>query len=88
MSVADEVRRYLEGELAQGGAAISLDDHAPLIGTVIDSLGLLNLVLFVEVQFDIVVDDTEVTVSHFRTIADLAAFVTRKQTAEAAGEPR
>jgi len=85
MSVADEIRGYLEDELAQSGTAVSLDDSAPLIGTVFDSLGLLNLVVFIEERFDIVVDDPEITVNNFRTIENLASFVNGKSSTLPAG---
>jgi acyl carrier protein len=51
------------------------DDHPLLTSGVIDSLGLIRLVGFLESEFGIRVDDRELVPSNFGTIASIAAFI-------------
>jgi acyl carrier protein len=45
---------------------------------IVDSLGILDLVSFLETEFAIVVSDEELLPENFQTIERLAAFVQRK----------
>lgn len=57
-----------------------LDDTDPLLESgVIDSLGVLDLVAFIESEFTITVDDEELLPENFQDIARIAAYVERKQ---------
>ena len=46
----------------------------------INSLFALQLVLFVESEFGITVTNEDLDIKHFRTISNIAAFITQKQT--------
>lgn len=46
---------------------------------VLDSMGLVRLIQFVEQQFGITIPDTDVTPDLFNSPADLAAYVAGKQ---------
>lgn len=60
-------------------------DYDLLAGGVIDSLGLLKVIAWLEDRFGIVVEDLEIAPDNFRTVADMNAFVRRaSQTAERA----
>lgn len=48
---------------------------------IIDSTGVLELVGFLEEQYEVEVADTEMLPENFETIAALTAFVRRKQSA-------
>lgn len=62
-----------------------VNDEQPLLGGgVIDSLGILELVAFLETEFKIVVADEELLPANFGTVRDLAEFVSKKQTASCA----
>lgn len=57
-----------------------VEDEAPLLGEgIIDSTGVLELVMFVEETFGITVADEDVLPENFDSIATLAAYVERKQ---------
>lgn len=57
-----------------------VDDGASLMGEgIIDSTGVLELVMFVEETFGIVVADDEVLPENFDSITSLAAYVERKE---------
>jgi acyl carrier protein len=50
----------------------------------LDSTGILNLVLFVESTFDVTVDGTDITPDNFDSISRLTDYVRRKQTSPTA----
>ena len=57
-----------------------LQDTDPLIEHgVIDSLGILDVVAFIESEFKVVVDDEELVPDNFQTISKIAAYVERKR---------
>ncbi len=49
---------------------------------IVDSLGVLDLVSFLEQEFAISVSDEELVPEHFRTIECLAAFVQKRSGAD------
>ncbi len=60
-------------------------DYDLLAGGVIDSLGLLKVIAWLEDRFGVVVEDLEIAPDNFRTVADMNAFVRRaSRTAERA----
>jgi acyl carrier protein len=57
-----------------------LDDHAALLTSgIIDSLGMLDLVGFLEKSFAIQLSDDELTPENFASIASLTLFVEMKR---------
>jgi acyl carrier protein len=60
------------------------DDFDLLTGGVVDSLGLLKVVAWLEDEFDIGVDDSELGPDSFRTVAAIKAYVdSARETAHA-----
>jgi acyl carrier protein len=58
----------------------SLDDTDPLLESgIIDSLGVLDLVDFIEVKFAVVVADDELVPENFQNIARIAAYIESKR---------
>ena len=47
---------------------------------VVDSLGILDLVTFLENEFQVVVSDEELTPEHFETIEGMVKFIEKKKT--------
>jgi acyl carrier protein len=41
-------------------------------------LGLMQMISFIEEEFDVAIDDAEVTASNFRTVADIERLVEQK----------
>lgn len=69
------LRHFLPDEPAD-----SLGDETPLqTSGVLDSLAALELVAFLEKEFDIEIDVYDTSVERFDCIADIAAVVRRKQ---------
>jgi acyl carrier protein len=73
--VKDKIRKFLSEEVLfeEGGAAIK-DDQA-LVGDVLDSLALMQLVEYIEQEFEIEVADEDVTPENFQTLNDLERYV-------------
>ena len=80
MSVTSELEAFIVEEitLGRGIQSIGPDDDL-LAGGIMDSLGVTQLVAFLEDRFDIRVTDEELTPSNFRTLAAIEAFVGCKQ---------
>jgi acyl carrier protein len=81
MAVNEKIRSFIQSELLWQGAVDELDDDTLLIEAgVVDSLGIVRLVSFVESEFGISVGDTELLPEHFESIRTLSDFVEEKQT--------
>ena len=76
----DEVREYIIENLLFGedGQELSNDDSL-LDKGVIDSTGVMELVAFLEEQFEITVADTELVPENLDSINRMAQFVHRKR---------
>lgn len=82
MTVPDDVRRFLLAELEYLGDEEELTTDYPLLEAgVLDSLGIMALVEYLEAEFDIVIDEDDVVAEHFLTIAAVAALVSTKRAA-------
>jgi acyl carrier protein len=75
--VEREVRKFLI-EHFFSGRADKLRDEGSLLGDVIDSAGILDLVIYLQDRFAITVEDDEVTPGNLDTVHNLVAYVTRK----------
>jgi acyl carrier protein len=70
--IADEI-------LSQPGRA--LDENEKLISSgLIDSLSLVDIALFVEEEYQVIIDDTELNADTFDTLAELAAIIRSRQS--------
>jgi len=82
MTPTDSVRSFILSELNFPGKPEELADDYPLLEReVVDSLGILKLVTFLEANMDIEIDDEDLVPDHFATIADIARLVAAKQAA-------
>lgn len=79
MTTAVTVRNFLLSELHWDETKGALTPEFGLIENhVVDSMGLLMLVSFVEQQFGIELADEELVPAHFGTIASIASLVDKK----------
>jgi acyl carrier protein len=74
MEVANRIAWFIKEEVVLDPEA-SLAKDAPLLEGILDSMALMQLVAFLEEEFDIEIEDTEVTAENFRTIADIERLV-------------
>jgi acyl carrier protein len=75
--IEQEVRSFLTEKFLFGGSE-ALNDDVPLLGNVIDSQGVIELIVFIQERFNIVVDDEEVTTDNFVSVKSAVAFIEKK----------
>jgi acyl carrier protein len=80
MQIETKIKDYIAKNLlfSEEGYTYA-DDVSFLQEGIIDSLGVMELVEFVQKEFGIKVEQTEVTPEHFDSVAKLAAFVKAKK---------
>jgi acyl carrier protein len=77
--VKGAIRRFVLSEFLQGEAESNVPDELRLrTDGIVDSIGTLRLVRFVEERFGVEIQPHETGVEHFDSIADIAALVARK----------
>jgi acyl carrier protein len=76
-----EVREFVVKHFLSGRAD-KLRDDGSLMGDVIDSMGVLELVTFLQDRFKITVEDEEVIPANLENINRLAVFVAKKLDAK------
>jgi len=75
------LRSFIAEELFYGADHGALADDQPLQETgVIDSMGMLRLVTFLEETFGIEVLDSEVVPEHLGTLGGIISFIERKRS--------
>jgi acyl carrier protein len=80
MSAQDSVRDFIVSELRFRGQAKDLKGDYPLLeNDVLDSMGIFQVVSFLESEFGIEVDDEDLVPDNFGTIDDIARLVESKQ---------
>ncbi|HWP30071.1 MAG TPA: acyl carrier protein [Chloroflexota bacterium] len=77
MEVAQKLKHFIATELMYADDdALSSDE--PLLGSgIVDSLGIMRLVSYIEEEFGVVVPEDQLIPDHFQTVTRLAAFVER-----------
>jgi acyl carrier protein len=75
MTTSSVLLDYVKKELAVGSKRnIQMDDDLLSAG-IIDSLGVLQLVAFIEEQFDIQMPDEDVVLENFQSVNSLANYL-------------
>ena len=78
MNTQTELERFIIDELLSGSRP-GIKPDEPLTSGLIDSLGTLRLITFLEEKYGIQVGDGEVGDENFGTLGRLQAFVDRKR---------
>jgi acyl carrier protein len=74
MNTQASIKHFLTTELLRDNQNLSVDDNLLLSG-VVDSLGVMLLISYVEQQFSIQVPPEHVTIEHFQSIRAIAEYV-------------
>jgi acyl carrier protein len=85
MQVADieaEIRNFLSHRLPVASGD-GLRDEDPLLGSILDSNGVIELVEFLQERFGITIDDEDITMENLDSVKNAAAFVNRKVSTKA-----
>ncbi len=82
--IEESIRSYLaENIIFSGNGYPYADDTSFLNEGIVDSMNILELVLFVEERFGVKVEDQEIIPDNFDSVSRLAAYV-RSKASEAA----
>ena len=85
-SVTEVISEFIQLNFISDGSEIDADTSFSESG-VVDSVGMLEVILFIEERFGVTVDDRDVTREQFDSIAGLAAYVEAKQSGRPLGTP-
>ena len=79
MDLRADLTQYIQSNLLSEDAGQPLEPHTDVLRQgIIDSLGVFQVVSFLEEKCDIRIDDSEITVDHFKSIDAMAQFASRK----------
>jgi acyl carrier protein len=79
MQIEPQICRYLAENFLFSDNGYKLADEASFLEEgIVDSTGILELVMFVEETFGITVQDEEIVPQNFDSVSQLAAYVRRK----------
>lgn len=82
MDVRDKVRSYIIENFLFGDSGPLGDDEMSLLdGGIIDSVGVMELVAFLEQDFGLKVADEELVPDNLDSVDNLVAFIGRKRAA-------
>ncbi len=77
--LSEIIRAHIQKELMYDRPGVELGDDYPLIGEgVIDSMGLFNMIGFLEAEFGIKVGDDEIVLENFETVTKIRSLVEGK----------
>jgi acyl carrier protein len=80
MNTHDTIRRFIATELLRGQQNEPLGDDDPLLESgIIDSMGVMSLLAFLEKEFSIQVPGDDLIPENFGSIASIAALVERQK---------
>ena len=75
--IEHRLSKVLLERLGDRVTAEEIQSDVPLVkdGLGLDSVALLEFVVGIEEEFDLMLDDSAVTIEHFRTLGSLAAYL-------------
>lgn len=86
MHIESKIKEYIAANLLYSPESFPYPDDASLLKEgIVDSIGVMELVSFVQDTLGITVAPSDVTPDNFDSVARLAAFVRRKQQAGSSG---
>jgi len=82
VTTTDQIRSFIGDELVWDGEREELTDDLPLLERhVLDSMGIFNLVSFIESEFGVEVLEEELVPQHFGSIRAIAELIEAKRSA-------
>lgn len=86
LETTKSLREFIFGRFPQAKKKNISDSDELLNSGIVDSLGILEIVAFIEKTFGITVADEELTSENFETLASLTNFVEQKRQISAANQ--
>jgi len=79
MSIEDQIKDYIAKNLLFSDSGFPYDDNVSFLDEgIVDSVGVMELVSFVEDDFRVHVDDLDITPENFDSVNKIAAYIRRK----------
>ncbi len=75
----EDIRTYIINELLNDPNYALADDEPLISGGVLDSFSLVQLQTFIDEQFGVFIDDTELTKEYINTVDAIVALVQERQ---------
>jgi len=77
--VEDKLKGFIAEEILFSRDGFNYPDDASFLDTgIVDSMSIMEIVLFAQQAFDIDIEDREITPDNFDSITKIAAFLRRK----------
>lgn len=76
--IKEKVRAFVLEYAADRGVTSVRDDEPILTNNIIDSLGSLRMIDFLETAFPLTIEDTDMLPENFQTLNDCEIFINRK----------
>ena len=78
-AISDRIRSFIASEFGLPAGRQLADDDSLLNGGLVDSMGVLTLLEFIESEFGVTVADSDLVADNFESIAAMRAFVDGKR---------
>jgi acyl carrier protein len=80
--IKERIRQYILSAHLPGETAENLSDETPLqTSGILDSLATMNVITFVEKEFNVELDVYDTSIERFNTVEQIATVVVRKRNA-------
>lgn len=80
METTKILKRFVINEIAAELSLKDLDENQSLLEAgILDSLGIMKLVAFIETKFLLKIEDEELTPENFETLSDISEMISKKQ---------
>lgn len=76
-AIEQEIRKFLTEEFLSGNEEI-LGEDVPLLGNVIDSQGVIELVTFIQQRFNIQIEDEDVSTENLASVKSVVELIEKK----------
>ena len=82
MTIEEQIKEFISRNLLFSNEGFPYDDEVSFLDQgIIDSIGIMQLVLFVEENFNISIEDWEITPMNFDSVTRLAGYIRSKNKA-------
>lgn len=80
MDTEAAIEHFISNEILLGRSTKRLDPNESLVDSgILDSLSLLRLIAYIEENFGIIIEDGEVVLENFESIATITRFISMKK---------
>jgi acyl carrier protein len=81
------IRKFIEKKMTKTNEHVHIDDEYNIITAgIIDSLGIMQLVAYIEETFSIMINDEDIIPDHFESIQAISLFIEDKQDRSVTGD--